>query len=52
MQVVYVASVNEETVADSILDTASVAVRTILQAEDYARAHGLKVFKVVIEEVR
>jgi hypothetical protein len=51
MTVVYVVSVSEEIAADSILDTASVAVRTIKQAEDYAADRGLKVFKIIIQEV-
>lgn len=52
MQVLYLASVSEEVAADSILDTASVAIRTIKQASDYAKDRGLKVFRVTIEEVR
>lgn len=52
MQVVYAASDSEENVADSILDTASVAIRTLKKTEDYARDHGLKVFKITIEKVR
>lgn len=52
MKVVHVASVSEEIVADSILDTVSVAIRTLKQVADYAKDRGLKVFKVTIEEVR
>lgn len=51
MRVLYIASVSEEIAADSILDTASVAVRTLKQVIDYAKDNGLKPFKVTIEEV-
>lgn len=50
-QVLYIASVSEEVAADSILDTASVAIRTIQAITEYAKQHGLEVFKVTIEKV-
>lgn len=52
MKVLYIASVSEEIAADSILDTASVAVRTLLDVIEYAKLHGLKRFKVTIEEIK
>lgn len=51
MKVLYVASVTEEIVADSILDTAQVAIRTIQDVTQYAAQHGLEVFKVTVEKV-
>ena len=52
MRTVYVASISEEVAEDSILDTAAVAMRTILEVTEYAKIHGLKVFRVTIEEVK
>ena len=51
MRVLYIASTSEQVAADSILDTASVAIRTLKQAVDYARDRGLQIFRVTIEEV-
>lgn len=51
MQIVYCASTSEEEVANSILDTASVAIRTLKKCSDYAKDNGLKVFRVTIQEV-
>lgn len=51
MRVLYIASVSEEIAADSIVDTASVAVRTLKQVTEYAKDRGLKRFKVTIEEI-
>lgn len=47
----FVVSTTEEVAADSILDTASVAVRTIKQAAEYAKDRKQKVFRVTIQEV-
>lgn len=51
MQVLYIASVSEEVAADSILDTTSVAIRTLKSCAEYAKDRGLKVFRVTIQEV-
>lgn len=49
--ILFIASTSAAEAADSILDTASVAVRTLKKVTDYAKDHGLKPFRVTIEEI-